>query len=63
MTDREHEDARVLWHHVADDWRFQVDDDGDGNRHLNADPVLWAFATSNGSRRHRWQGHRHWPWS
>jgi SAM-dependent methyltransferase len=29
---------------VADDWRIQVGDDGDGNRLLNSDPVLWAYA-------------------
>jgi len=26
------------------DWRLQVGDDGDGNRLLNSNPVLWAFA-------------------
>jgi SAM-dependent methyltransferase len=44
MSDREHEDTRALWNRVADDWRVQVGDDGDGNRILNSDPVLWAFA-------------------
>lgn len=29
---------------MADDWRIQVGDDGDNNRLLNFDPVLWAFA-------------------
>ena len=29
---------------VAADWRSQVGDDGDGNRVLNSDPVLWKFA-------------------
>jgi SAM-dependent methyltransferase len=29
---------------VAADWRIQVGDDGDGNRILNSDPVLWTFA-------------------
>jgi SAM-dependent methyltransferase len=40
----EREDTRALWNRVADDWRLQVGDDGDGNRVLNSDPVLWAFA-------------------
>jgi SAM-dependent methyltransferase len=44
MSDREREDTRALWNRVADDWRSQVGDDGDGNRLLNSDPVLWAFA-------------------
>ena len=44
MSDREREDTRNLWNRVADDWRIQVGDDGDGNRRLNSDPVLWAFA-------------------
>ena len=44
MRNREHEEARALWNRVADDWRIQVGDDGDGNRILNSDPVLWAFA-------------------
>ena len=43
MTDREQEDTRALWNRVGGDWRIQVGDDGDGNHHLNADPVLWAF--------------------
>jgi 2-polyprenyl-3-methyl-5-hydroxy-6-metoxy-1,4-benzoquinol methylase len=44
MSDREREDTRALWNRVADDWRIQVGDDGDGNRLLNSDPVLWAYA-------------------
>jgi hypothetical protein len=44
MSDREHEATHALWNRVADDWRIQVGDDGDGNRRLNFDPVLWAFA-------------------
>src|SRR5919109_3894573 len=44
MSDREREDTRALWNRVADDWRIQVGDDGDANRRLNSDPVLWAFA-------------------
>ncbi len=44
MSDGELEETRDLWNRVADDWRMQVGDDGDGNRILNSDPVLWAFA-------------------
>ena len=44
MNDGEFEETRDLWNHVADDWRIQVGDDGDGNRILNSDPVLWKFA-------------------
>jgi SAM-dependent methyltransferase len=44
MSDSEREDTRALWNRVADDWRIQVGDDGDGNRVLDSDPVLWAFA-------------------
>ena len=44
MSNREYEEARALWNRVADDWRIQVGDDGDANRILNSDPVLWAFA-------------------
>ena len=38
------EDAREFWDRVADDWQTQVGRDGDENRRLNSDPVLWAFA-------------------
>jgi ubiquinone/menaquinone biosynthesis C-methylase UbiE len=44
MSDGELEEIRDLWNRVADDWRMQVGDEGDGNRILNSDPVLWAFA-------------------
>jgi 2-polyprenyl-3-methyl-5-hydroxy-6-metoxy-1,4-benzoquinol methylase len=33
-----------MWNRVADDWLIQVGDNGDANRMLNSDPVLWAFA-------------------
>jgi len=36
--------TRDFWNRVAADWRSQVGDDGDGNRVLNSDPVLWKFA-------------------
>lgn len=36
--------VRDFWNRVADDWQRQVGDDGDRNRRLNSDPVLWDFA-------------------
>jgi SAM-dependent methyltransferase len=44
MSDKELEEVRDFWNRVADDWRIQVGDDGDSNRRLNSDPVLWDFA-------------------
>jgi ubiquinone/menaquinone biosynthesis C-methylase UbiE len=44
MSNGEYDETRDLWNRVADDWRMQVGDEGDGNRILNSDPVLWAFA-------------------
>ena len=38
------EDTRAFWNRIADDWRTQVGRDGDANRQLNSDPVLWRFA-------------------
>ena len=38
------EDARKFWNQVADDWQTQVGRDGDANRRLSSDPVLWRFA-------------------
>jgi ubiquinone/menaquinone biosynthesis C-methylase UbiE len=32
------------WNNIAADWDIQVGDDGDANRILNSDPVLWKFA-------------------
>ena len=37
-------ETKAFWNRVADDWRIQVGHDGDANRILNSDPVLWAFA-------------------
>ncbi|OWY68704.1 methyltransferase type 11 [cyanobacterium TDX16] len=42
MSDRI-EEVREFWNSVADDWDIQVGDDGDSNRRLNSDPVLWNF--------------------
>jgi 2-polyprenyl-3-methyl-5-hydroxy-6-metoxy-1,4-benzoquinol methylase len=44
MSDGELEETRDFWNRVADDWRIQVGDEGDANRRLNSDPVLWKFA-------------------
>ena len=41
--DPDHDDVRDLWDRLADDWQIQVGDDGDANRRLNSDPVLWAL--------------------
>jgi SAM-dependent methyltransferase len=37
------DDARAAWNRLAADWRIQVGDDGDANRRLNSDPVLWRL--------------------
>src|SRR5439155_23718010 len=44
MSDGELEEVRDFWNRIADDWQIQVGDDGDRNRILNSDPVLWEFA-------------------
>jgi SAM-dependent methyltransferase len=44
MSKGEYDETRDLWNRVADDWQRQVGEDGDGNRILNSDPVIWAFA-------------------
>src|SRR3954454_21082889 len=45
MSDGPLEQARRCWNLLAEDWRVQVGDDGDSNRRLNSDPVLWEFAS------------------
>jgi ubiquinone/menaquinone biosynthesis C-methylase UbiE len=37
-------ETQEMWNSVAADWQIQVGDEGDSNRRLNPDPVLWAFA-------------------
>jgi ubiquinone/menaquinone biosynthesis C-methylase UbiE len=37
------EEVRDFWDSVAQDWQLQVGEDGDSNRLLNSDPVLWRF--------------------
>jgi 2-polyprenyl-3-methyl-5-hydroxy-6-metoxy-1,4-benzoquinol methylase len=44
MFDEQTEETRDFWDRVAADWGLQVGEDGDRNRILNSDPVLWAFA-------------------
>ncbi len=44
MRDGPLEEVRECWNRLADDWRVQVGTDGDGNRRLLSDPVLWEFA-------------------
>lgn len=43
MSAPEIEETRNFWDRVADDWNIQIGDDGDENRRLNSDPVLWNF--------------------
>jgi SAM-dependent methyltransferase len=38
------DETRAFWNRVAGDWQIQVGDEGDSNRRLNSDPVLWRFA-------------------
>lgn len=38
------DETKNFWDRVAADWEVQVGDDGDRNRILNSDPVLWQFA-------------------
>ncbi|MFZ2658236.1 MAG: methyltransferase domain-containing protein [Victivallales bacterium] len=42
-TDR-NDDVIDFWNRVASDWDIQVGEEGDNNRQLNSDPVLWRFA-------------------
>lgn len=42
MGDRE--EVRAFWDRIADDWELQVGEDGDLNRRLISDPVLWRLA-------------------
>lgn len=37
------EETRAFWNRVARDWETQVGSEGDANRRLNSDPVLWAL--------------------
>ena len=44
MSRESAEETRSFWNSVARDWDIQVGEEGDSNRILNSDPVLWAFA-------------------
>lgn len=44
MCEDETEEARKTWDSIASGWDVQVGDEGDSNRILNSDPVLWEFA-------------------
>lgn len=44
MTEPLQEETRAFWNRVARDWDIQVGDDGDKNRRMNSDPILWKFA-------------------
>ncbi len=37
-------DTKEFWDEVAEDWDKQVGTEGDSNRILNSDPVLWSLA-------------------
>jgi 2-polyprenyl-3-methyl-5-hydroxy-6-metoxy-1,4-benzoquinol methylase len=49
--DHDEDDVRALWDRLADDWQIQVGDDGDANRRLNSDPVLWTLLGDVAGRR------------
>ncbi|NOQ22670.1 MAG: hypothetical protein GQ565_08480 [Candidatus Aegiribacteria sp.] len=44
MSEYDIEETKSFWNRVAQDWDIQVGDEGDANRILNSDPVLWDFA-------------------
>lgn len=44
-------EIRECWDRLADDWRIQVGDEGDVNRRLNSDPVLWRMVGDVGGLR------------
>jgi ubiquinone/menaquinone biosynthesis C-methylase UbiE len=44
MDNHESDDVRDFWNRVAGEWDIQIGADGDSNRILNSDPVLWEFA-------------------
>ncbi len=37
-------EVREFWDRVAADWEIQVGEEGDVNRRLSSDPVVWRFA-------------------
>lgn len=44
MSDTVNNELLHFWNCVAEDWNTQVGDEGDSNRRLNSDPVLWSMA-------------------
>jgi ubiquinone/menaquinone biosynthesis C-methylase UbiE len=42
--DNNTDETQQFWNRIAADWDIQVGDEGDSNRILNSDPVLWQFA-------------------
>ena len=45
MSSKQQQDeVHDFWNRIAADWDLQVGKDGDNNRRLNSDPVLWRFA-------------------
>ncbi len=44
MEESRLEEIKNRWNDLAEDWEIQVGTDGDGNRQMNSDPVLWEFA-------------------
>jgi ubiquinone/menaquinone biosynthesis C-methylase UbiE len=44
MSKADLKEAEAFWNAVATDWDIQVGSEGDSNRILNSDPVLWKFA-------------------
>lgn len=44
MSTNDQDRTRDFWNRIADDWYVQVGDEGDSNRILNSDPVLWDLA-------------------
>jgi ubiquinone/menaquinone biosynthesis C-methylase UbiE len=44
MQSPDMDEIRSFWDRVAEDWNQHVGMDGDANRILNSDPVLWAMA-------------------
>lgn len=43
MSADDERETRAFWNHIARDWDVQVGDEGDTNRILNSDPVLWRL--------------------
>jgi len=44
MQHSEIDEVRAFWDRVAKDWNQHVGTNGDANRILNSDPILWAMA-------------------